>query len=145
MSRERYWLAAISKEHILRGVKGGFIQVCHGKEAQLKRMSAADWLIVYSSKISMERNEKCQAFTAIGQVADDNIYQHQINEKFIPYRRNVKFYKCNETPIYSLIDFLEFIPDKKHWGYPFRFGFLEINKSDFNLIKSQVMKNEKNE
>ena len=36
MNSTKYWIATISKEHTLRGVAGGFMQVCHGKQAPLK-------------------------------------------------------------------------------------------------------------
>jgi len=141
MSSARYWVAAISKEHTHRGINGGFIQVCHGKQAPLKRMEKGDFILVYSSKITMKGNEKCQSFTAIGQVCDDEVYPFQMAENFIPFRRNIQFLKCNETAIIPLIDHLEFIPNKKSWGYPFRFGFFEINKKDFTFIASNMLKN----
>lgn len=141
MSSSRYWVATISKEHTQRGVNDGFIQVCHGKQAPLKRMKKGDYLIVYSSKISMEGNEKCQAFTAIGKVKDDEVYQFQMTENFKPFRRNIQFLECNETAIIPLIENLEFIPNKKSWGYPFRFGFFEINEKDFTFIASNMLKN----
>lgn len=142
MNNKRYWMAAISKEHTERGVKDSFIQVCHGKQAPLKRMKKGDGLIVYSSKITMLGNEKCQAFTAIGEVADDNVYQFQMSEDFIPFRRNINFYDCDKTAIIPLINDLEFIKNKKSWGYPFRFGFFEINESDYNIISTKMLKNE---
>ena len=139
MNPVRYWIAIISKEHAMRATTGGFIQVCHGKQAPLKRMEKDDFLIIYSSKITMEGNEKCQAFTAIGKVKDDDVYQSQMTETFNPYRRNIDFLDCTETPIAPLINDLIFIPNKKSWGYPFRFGFLEINKADFNLIANAML------
>ena len=57
MSTKKYWVAAISKEHTQRGVSGSFIQVCHGKQTPLKRIKKGDYLLVYSSKITMEGNE----------------------------------------------------------------------------------------
>ncbi|HEU4496461.1 MAG TPA: EVE domain-containing protein [Flavobacterium sp.] len=143
MSQTRYWIAAVSREHAMRGIAGSFTQVCHGKEAPLKRMKKGDYLIVYSSKITMEGNEKCQAFTAIGQVEDDEIYQFQMTESFNPYRRNINFLNCRETPILPLIVQLEFIQNKTAWGYPFRFGFFEIQKKDFKLISSKMLGNER--
>jgi predicted RNA-binding protein len=142
MNTTKYWIAAVSKEHTMRGVAGSFMQVCHGKQAPLKRMKKGDYLLVYSSKISMEGNEKCQAFTAVGQVKDDDVYQFQMAENFIPYRRNIDFLDCVESPIIPLINDLEFISNKKSWGYPFRFGFFEIKEHDFNLITSKMLQNE---
>lgn len=135
----RYWIAAISKEHAMIGIAGSFMQVCHGKPGPLKRMEKDDYLIVYSSKISMDGNEKCQAFTAIGQVKDHDVYQFQMTENFKPFRRNIEFIKCTECLITPLIENLEFIPNKKNWGYPFRFGFFEIEKNDFELIASKMI------
>jgi len=135
----KYWVAAISKEHALRGVAGNFIQVCHGKEAPLKRMRQGDFILIYSSKITMASNEKYQSFTALGQVDDNEVYQFQMTDKFRPFRRNVSFYNCLEASIIPLINDLEFIKNKKHWGYPFRFGFFEIDENDFNLVSSKML------
>ncbi len=142
MKKGKYWIAVVSKDHVLRGVSGGFIQVCHGKEAPLKRMNYEDGVIYYSPEQSMIRDEKCQAFTAIGHVMDENVYQHAMSPDFIPFRRNVLFQECSEIPILPLIPQLSFIQDKSRWGYPFRFGILEINESDFNIIASKMLTNE---
>lgn len=142
MNSTKYWIATVSKEHTLRGVIGGFMQVCHGKRASLKRMNKGDYLIVYSSKITMEGKEKCQAFTAIGEVVDDNVYQYEMNDNFKPYRRNIKFIESVESSIIPLINNLEFIPNKESWGYPFRYGFFEIKENDFSLITSKMLQNE---
>lgn len=139
----KYWIAVVSKEHTLRGVSGGFMQVCHGKEAPLKRIKPNDWLIVYSPKLSMEGETKCQSFTAIGQAKDEEVYQYQMTESFHPFRKNIKFYNCQETSILPLINDLEFIQDKQKWGFPFRFGLLEIKEKDFNLIISRMQPDER--
>jgi hypothetical protein len=70
----RYWIGVVSKNHVARGVAGGFAQLGHGKRAPLARMRAGDWLIYYSPKMSMDGDEACQAFTAIGQVKTGEIY-----------------------------------------------------------------------
>jgi len=142
MNSTKFWIAAVSKEHTMLGVAGSFIQVCHGKQAPLKRMKKGDYLIVYSSKITMGGNEKCQTFTAIGQVKDDKIYQFQMTENFNPFRRNMEFIECNGCSIIPLINDLEFITNKNSWGYPFRFGLFEIKEKDFNFITSKMLKNE---
>jgi predicted RNA-binding protein len=135
----QYWIIVVSKDHIARGVAGGFIQANYGKEGPLKRMAVNDWIIVYSPKESYAGNEPLKAFTAIGQVADDKIYQHKMTSDFIPYRRNIKYYTCKETPIAPLIDKLDFIKNKTSWGYQFRFGFFGIPEDDFKLICSKMI------
>ena len=142
MNGEKYWIAVVSKDHTQRGVAGGFMQVCHGKEGPLKRMKPGDWVIVYSPKESMSGDIKCQAFTAVGQVTDENVYPFQMSSDFIPFRRNVKFYECEQIPILPLIDQLEFITNKSKWGFQFRFGFFEIVEHDFNLIITKMIHDE---
>jgi predicted RNA-binding protein len=135
----QYWIVVVSKDHIARGVSGDFIQANHGKEGPLKRMAVNDWVIVYSPKESYIGNEPLKAFTAIGQVAEDKIYQHKMTDDFIPYRRNIKYHTCKETPIAPLIDSLDFIKNKASWGYHFLFGFFGIQEDDFKLIRSQMI------
>jgi hypothetical protein len=77
-------------------------------------MATGDWVIIYSPKKSMDGDEKLQAFTAIGQVAADEIYQHKMSEDFKPFRRDVTYYQCKETPIVPLVDKLSFMPNKNH-------------------------------
>lgn len=136
----QYWIVVASKDHVMRGVSGGFMQANHGKQAPLKRMKPGDWVIFYSPKQVLERDEKCQAFTAIGQLSDDKIYQVAMSENFVPYRRNVTFYTSTEVSILPLIEELDFIPDKKSWGYPFRYGFFEIGNHDFELIRNYMLR-----
>jgi hypothetical protein len=54
---------------------------------------------------------------------------------FVPWRRNVEFLECVETPIKPLIDALSFVKDKQRWGFVFRLGLFEIPQRDFELIK----------
>jgi hypothetical protein len=59
---------------------------------------------------------------------DEEAYSFQMTETFIPFRRNIEFYDCRECPIIPLIDELDFIENKKFWGYPFRYGHFEISE-----------------
>ena len=70
----RYWIGVASKDHVSRGVDGGFCQLCHGKAQPLKRMASGDWIIYYSPKERFEDTLLCQAFTAIGEVVGDAVY-----------------------------------------------------------------------
>jgi hypothetical protein len=90
-------------------VAGGFAQANHGKLAPLRRMKEGDWLIYYSPKMEFGKDEPCQKFTAIGQVKDDAIYQVDMGDGFVPYRRAVDFRECNEVSILPLIGELSFI------------------------------------
>jgi hypothetical protein len=135
----RYWIVVTSKDHIASGVAGGFMQANHGKQGPLKRMSVNDWVICYSPKLTYVGKEPLQAFTAIGQITNKEIYQFKMSENFIPYRRDISWKKCAEVPIQPLINDLDFIDNKQSWGYKFRFGFFEIPEHDFKLIKSKML------
>lgn len=133
-----YWINVVSKDHVMRGVVGGFTQANHGKPHMLKRMLRGDWIIFYSPKTAFAGDEKLQAFTAIGQVTDDEPYQVTMEQDFQPWRRKVVFKKASEAPIKPLIDVLDFIENKTHWGYKFRFGVIAISEHDFEVIRSAM-------
>jgi hypothetical protein len=135
----KYWINTVSRDHVERGIKGGFTQAGHGKASGLKRLSKGDWIVFYSPKTAYENGETLQTFTAIGQIRDDELYQVTITPDFVPWRRNVEFQDCTETPIRPLIDDLSFITDKTHWGYTFRLGLFEIPTADFELIRSAMI------
>ena len=135
----KYWIIVASKDHLQRGLAGGFIQANHGKAAPLKRMHAGDWVIFYSPKVEYDKPEKCQCFTAIVRVVDENVYQQDMGGGFVPSRLKVRFLPSKEIPIHPLIDELTFIKDKTHWGAPFRFGTLQIPEEDFRLIANKMV------
>lgn len=134
----KYWIGVASREHVQRGVQGGFAQVCHGKIGTLKYMSEGDWIIYYSPTFSFGGKDICRCFTAIGIVDKGEPYTFEMSKDFIPWRRNVTFLKSKEVLIESLLDDLSFIKDKKKWGFPFRKGSFEIPKKDFELIAKRM-------
>jgi predicted RNA-binding protein len=138
----KYWIIVASKDHLQRGVVGGFIQANHGKAAPLQKMHAGDWVLFYSPKLEYEKPEKLQCFTAICTILDENVYQHNMGGGFVPFRRNVRFLPAKDVSILSLINNLTFIKDKTHWGTPFRFGTLQIPEQDFRLIASQMVEDQ---
>lgn len=134
----RYWIAVASKEHVMRGVKGGFAQVCHGKAGPLKQMQKDDWILYYSPTLRFGEKDPCRAFTAIGKILLGEPYPFRMSEDFIPFRRDVQFLEAIETPIVPLIERLTFIQDKSKWGFPFRRGCFTISQPDFQLIATQM-------
>ena len=138
-NQQTYWVNTISRDHVRLSVEGGFTQAGHGKPSGLKRLKADDWLVYYSPKTSLRDGEPLQAFTAIGRVIDEGLYQVEQAPGFTPWRRNIEFAGSIEAPIRPLIDQLSFIKDKRHWGSMFRFGLFEIPPEDFAVI-SRAMK-----
>ncbi len=135
----KYWILTASKEHVQNGIKGGFAQACHGKETPLKKMKTGDYVIYYSSKLYFNKQDKCQEFTAIGKVISNKVYQFRMTEYFCPFRIDIDFFKTKSISILPLINDLEFIPNKQKWGYPFRWGTLQINEYDYKLISNLML------
>jgi DNA-binding MarR family transcriptional regulator/predicted RNA-binding protein len=133
-NQQTYWVSTISRDHVQLSVEGGFTQAGHGKASGLKRLKADDWLIYYSPKTSLQDGELVQAFTAIGRVVDEELYQVEQAPGFTPWRRNIEFVRSTEAPIRPLIDQLSFIKNKHRWGYIFRTGLFNIPQEDFAVI-----------
>ena len=129
-----YWIGVVSRSHVQIGVRGGFIQLNHGKKAPVQRLKAGDRLVMYSPRTEYPNGESLQAFTAIGTVVSGKIYQVEMSPDFKPYRVDVDFQSCGEAPIRPLIQRLSFIKDKTHWGAAFRFGHLNVPEADVRLI-----------
>jgi hypothetical protein len=134
----KYFIGVVSREHVQLGVKAGIAQIGHGKRSGLARMHKGDWFIYYSPKVALDSTEKLQAFTALGQIADDEIYEAEVSPTFKPFRRKVNYQKIQEIPITPFIEKLSFIKNKKSWGYVFRYGLVEIPKEDFDVIRQAM-------
>lgn len=101
-------------------------------------MARGDWIIFYSPRTTHPDGSPLQAFTAIGQVVDDEPYEADVSGDRHPWRRNVDFLDCVETPIRPLIDDLDFVENKQRWGYKFRFGVFRIDDHDFEIIRTAM-------
>jgi predicted RNA-binding protein len=99
-------------------------------------MHAGDWIVYYSPHEIYGESEPLRAFTALGEVADEEIVQVEMSPDFRPFRRNVKYERTGTVDIRPLIPDLDFIRNKKSWGSAFRFGLLEIQKGDFDRIEA---------
>lgn len=131
----RFWIGVVSKEHVLRGVEGGFCQVCHGKKAPLNRMKKGDYLLYYSPKYQMNDQEKLQAFTAVGKILDDTAYQVEMFEDFFPFRRDVSYYQpVKDCPIEQV----RHHPQWRQYASQIRYGHFEVSKDFFLYVFEQM-------
>ncbi len=137
-SMVNYWIGVVSRSHIEIGVRGGFMQLNHGKKAPVQRLKAGDHIAVYSPRTAYPDGEPLQAFTAIGRVITGSVYQVEMSEAFKPYRVDVDFLTCREAPIRPLIATLSFIKNNDSWGAAFRFGQLKVPSDDFAQISGAM-------
>jgi EVE domain len=134
----RFWVTVASADHARRGKELGIMQVSHGKAGPLRRIRAGDGVACYSPTVTLGGKDRLKAFTLIGTVKDDRVYQVDMGEGFRPFRRDVTYAEANEASILPLLDELELTRGKRNWGYPFRFGLVEISKRDFETIAAAM-------
>lgn len=133
-----HWIAVASAGHVRIGLNDGFMQVCHGKGAPLKRIKPGDAVVYYSPVESFGDKDRLQAFTAIGIANDRPPYQASMCTGFHPWRRDVTWIDALHAPIRPLLGLLSFTEGRSNWGYAFRFGILAITANDLNLISEAM-------
>lgn len=134
----RCWIAVASKEHVQRGLAGGFMQVCHGKEGPLRRLHSGDRVVYYSPTSTFGRKDTLQAFTALGAVLPAAPYPFDMGGGFVPWRRDVRWQAAREAPIRPLLDTLDFTRGIRSWAAPLRFGLLGISDADLARIAAAM-------
>lgn len=134
----KYWINVITKDHVLTGVAGGFMQANHGAETNLQMLREDDIVFFYSPGTLFRAGEILQAFTAVARVADGEPYQVALSARMKPWRRKVTSLPCEEVAVKALIPDLNFIGDKEHWGLSLRGGLFEIGKDDAQRIATAM-------
>ena len=135
------WIAVASAEHARRGCavpQQGFMQVCHGKCAPLKRVQPGDRVAYYAPTVTMGGKDRLQIFVSIGLVQPGVPYAFDMGGGFVPFRRDVVYVSAQEAPIAPLLDRFEFVEDRVRWGYKFRFGLFKVSDADMRLIATAM-------
>jgi EVE domain len=104
MDAIRNWIAVASAEHVRRGREEGFMQICHGKAAPLRRIRPGERVAYYSPTVTFGGKDKCQTFTAIGRVRTGDPYCFDMGNNFVPFRKDVDWLQTQEAPIQPLLD-----------------------------------------
>lgn len=136
-SLRRNWIAVASAQHARRGCATpgtGFMQVCHGKAAPLRRVQAGDRVAYYAPTVTMGGKDRLQAFVSIGIAQPGEPYAFDMGGGFVPFRKDVAYVPAQEAPIAPLLDSLEFVEDRTRWGAKFRFGLFAVSDHDMRLI-----------
>jgi hypothetical protein len=144
MTEPNNWIAVACAEHARRGrdaATGGYMQVCHGKAAPLRRVQPGDRVAYYAPTLAMRgaaaatSGGSYQHFVSVGVVQPGQPYAFDMGGGFVPYRRDVRYVPAQEAPIAPLLDALEFVGgDRSHWGYKLRFGLFGVSDHDMRLI-----------
>jgi hypothetical protein len=130
----RFWIGIASRDHVERGVVGGFCMFSHGRHEAVKRVAADDWIAYYSPRSEMQGGEAVRAFTAIGRIRQGEPYQALMAPGRNGWRRDVDYCGARPAGIVPLITELSFIKDPAHWGMAFRRGLFQVPRTDFMKI-----------
>jgi hypothetical protein len=134
----RFWIGVASASHVRIGRAGGFMQLCHGRGAPLRRLRPGDGIIYYSPTDVFGARDGYRCFTAIGEVASSDPYRADMGGGFTPMRRDVLWSPAREVPIRPLLERLQLTRGRSSWGSVFRFGLVEIGEDDFAMIGAEM-------
>lgn len=133
------WIAVACADHVASGVAGGFMQVCHGKAAPLRRMRPGQHVAYYSPTKAFRGRQPLQTFTAIGIIRDTEPYCFDMGGGFQPWRRNVDWLVGEKADIRPLLGKLEFTASRgSAWGFQLRFGVLAVSDADMAIIAAAM-------
>lgn len=129
------WIGVASLDHVVAAVRGGFVQLGHGKHAPVRRLQRRDLIAYYSPRERLDEGSPAvRAFTAIGRIQDDDPFEVKQGEDFHSFRRKAEFLKADRAPIAELLDKLSFTRGKRSWGVAFRQSLLKVSEADFCVI-----------
>ena len=131
---QKFWIGVASADHVALGRADGFMQVCHGKAAPLRRIKPGDGVIYYSPTQAFGAADGLQSFTAIGFARDHAPYPFEQAPGFAPFRRDIAWAASRPCLIRPLLEQLDLTRGLRNWGYGFRYGLLEITPADFATI-----------
>lgn len=132
--RSGCWIAVASGDHVRRGRAEGFMQVCHGKAAPLRRLQAGDRVVYYSPTQTLGGREPLRAFTALGTVKAGQPYLFDMGGGFVPWRRDVQWSAGQPAAIAPLLPLLAWTAGQRNWAYPLRFGLFAVSAQDMRCI-----------
>jgi hypothetical protein len=126
------WLGVVSADHVARGVGLGVAQIGHGRKGGVARMRPGDVLVYYSPRVSLG-GAPLRTFTAVGRVADDEVWQAD-EGGFRPWRRRVDYEPtAAPVPLADVQDVLDLcrVPN---WGHQLRRGLVELTHHDAGVL-----------
>jgi hypothetical protein len=98
-------------------------------------MRAGDWLLYYSPTTEFGGGEPLRAFTALGRVADEQVYPFDMGGGFVPFRRGIDYLPIQrEVALAEIRSRLELVRHTPNWGLLARRGHFELGLADAERI-----------
>jgi len=132
----------ISKQHNL-------IAMRESKKTDIDKMKVGDVVVFYIPKKAIDSSSsneasKIQTFQGIAKItsetfsSDEPIWRTLDNDTF-PHRKKIEFIDTAlNTPIRPLIERLSFVTNTAWWALPLRRGYVEINRTDLDVIRESA-------
>ncbi|WP_166996639.1 EVE domain-containing protein [Paramicrobacterium fandaimingii] len=136
----RYWLGVVQRDHVRDAVRLGIGQLNHGSREAISTLNEADGLVYYSPRETLD-GEPLRAFTAIGRVADDDVYSadRRADASARQWRRRIDWYRpAIEAPIRPLKPHLDLTRSSRNWGMKLRPGLVELSRHDWDAIRAAM-------
>ncbi len=130
-----HWIAVISRAHARIAAGSGFLQVCHGKAAPLRRTAAGDEVFIYCPREAMGAGEVLKRIEFRCTFDDDRVYQVEQAPGFKPFRKDVTFDPGFVGVAIHDVGGLDLTADP-HWGMRARQGFFQISPEDAGLLRA---------
>lgn len=128
------WLGVVSAEHARRGVGLGIVQIGHGKRAPLLRLHPGDGFVIYSPQEHLGDPPRVRAFTAVGTVAEGEVWQADEGD-FHPFRRRMHWDADAEPAALDGLRGDLLLTAQPNWGYQLRRGLIPLDDADFEAIR----------
>ncbi|WP_083396054.1 EVE domain-containing protein [Frigoribacterium sp. MCBA15_019] len=132
----RFWINAVTLDHVEQAVRGGFTQAEHGAAGKLRQPRRGDEMLFYSPRTTLVDRTPVRQFTAWATITADEPHQARVSDDFHPWRLAAMFHPWQPVDAKPLVDELSFVADPNHWGLPFRRGLFTIPEEDFLTITS---------
>lgn len=131
------WLGVVSAEHARRGIGLGIVQIGHGKRAPLMRLHPGDGFVIYSPQEHLGDPPRLRSFTAVGTVAEGEVWQADEGD-FHPFRRRMHW-DVDAVPaaLDGLRDALQ-LTAQPNWGYQLRRGLVPLDDADFQVVRAAM-------
>ncbi len=135
----RYFLGIAERIHSQMCMEAGVVVLGIKGPAGVKKLSPGDHVVYYSPKTEPD-GETLQAFTAIGEVVGEDIYERDFGGGHPLWVRNMEWRTdAEEASIRPLLESLSWIKKPKNWGFYMRGSSRKITGKDYAIIAGAML------
>jgi predicted RNA-binding protein len=137
-----YWIICITKDNLDICFQEKVVGFVESKRKRLKSFRAGDLITFYVSRMSLSSNKKIGKFMGLAKI-EGKSYQSTVpiwKHGLFPERIAIELMSQKSCDVKILIEDLNFIGNKVHWGAAFLPGIIRVSQVDFEVIQKSLMK-----